>query len=117
MAKFIIVAAVLAFAAGIMVGVNSTSGETSGIEQVLANATPASSDIPQLDEFDPNRMTNIERIDAEIAVLNMLESSISERNAEYEALLSEITGLKAARDILGEEIRGARLVLQQPSGQ
>ena len=110
MVKFIIVTAVVALAVGIIIGVNSKPDSTPRIGQVLSNATPASADVPQLGESDPDRMTNVERIYAEIAVFNMLAAGISELNEEYEALISEITGLKAARDTLKTEIAAPEFV-------
>lgn len=109
MAKIIVVTAVLALALGIMIGVNARSGTPPSAAQILSNATPASADVPQLDS-GPTRMTNVERIDAEIVVLNMLAAGISELNEEYEGLISEVTGLKAIRDTLKGEIRGGDLV-------
>ncbi len=117
MAKFIVVTAVLALAVGIVIGVNSEPDNTTRGGQVLSNATPASADVPQLDESDPDRITNVERIDAEIAVLNLLRASISERNKEYEALISEITRLHTIRAILEGEIEAAQFVSGLTSGQ
>ncbi len=117
MAKFIVVTAVVALAVGIIIGVNSKPDSPPRNGQVLSNATPASSDVPQLDESGPIRMTDVEKIEAEIAVLNLLDSSISERNEEYEALISEITRLHTIRAILEGEIEAAQFVSGLTSGQ
>jgi hypothetical protein len=106
MLKFIVVAAAVAFAVGIVVGVNLSSSGTSGTEQVLNIATPASYDVPQLDASDPRQMMNDEQLDTQIEVLNILGSSISYRNAEHRLLISEIARLQMLKADLEAEIDG-----------
>ena len=112
MLKFIVVAVavVVAFAVGIIVGVNSSSSGTSGIEQVLNNATPASSDVPQLDASDPRQMTNSDQLNAQIELLKWLNSNVSNRNAERQLLISEIARLRTMKSDLEAEVDGAVFV-------
>ena len=108
MLKFIIVAVavVVAFAVGIIVGVNSSSSGTSGIEQVFNNATPASSDVPQLDASDPRQMTNSDQLNAQIEPLKWLNSNVSNRNAEYQLVILEIARLQTMKSDLEAEVDG-----------
>ena len=117
MLKIIVVAAVVAFAVGIIVGVNSTSDRTSRVEQVLTAAAPTSSDVPQFDPSDPGRLTNVEKIGSEITVLKLLENRIAERNVEYEALISEINRLRTIEATLAEEIEKEVFLPRRFSGQ
>ncbi len=110
MLKFIVVAAVVAFAVGIIVGMNSSSNGTPGIEQVLNNATPASSDVPRLDASDSRQMTNGEQLDTQIELLKVLSSEISYRNAEHQLLISEIARLRMMKADLEAEVDGAVFV-------
>ena len=117
MAKYIAVAAVVALAVGIIIGVNSNPDSTPWVGQALSNAIPASADVSLLDETGLGRITNAERIDAEIGVLNLLadaiadqDATLSEREEKYEALISEITRLTTIRDTLQGEIEAVQLI-------
>ena len=76
----------------------------------LDKLTAAGEVVLQPDAADPDQMTNLERIDAEVAVVKLLTNTISELDEEYQALISEISGLKAARDILKAEITSPEFV-------
>ena len=104
MLKFVVAATVVAFAVGIFVGVNSTSKDAPSTGAVLSSAISANTDVPGPDNTAPDRMTNIERLDAEIAALNMLENGIAERNDEYKALISEIARLLTVKSTLEVEL-------------
>ncbi|MCH8102735.1 MAG: hypothetical protein IIB28_06235 [Chloroflexi bacterium] len=88
----------------------SSSGGTSGIEQVLNNAAPASSDIPLLDASDPRQMTNSDQLNAQIEPLKWLNSNVSNRNAEYQLLILEIARLQTMKSDLEAEVDGAVFV-------
>ena len=111
------VAAVVAFAVGILVGVNSTFNDAPSTGAVLSNAIAANTDVPGPGDTSPDRMTNIERLDAEIAVLNMLEHGIAERNDEYKALISEIARLLTVKSTLEVELGEAVFVPRVASGR
>ena len=117
MLKFVVVAAVVAFAVGILVGVNSTSNDAPSTGAVLSNAIAANTDVPGPGDTSPDRMTNIERLYAEIAVLNMLENGIAERNDEYKALISEIARLLTVKSTLEVELGEAVFVPRVASGR
>ena len=117
MLKFVVVAAIVAFAMGIMVGLNASSGDAPSGEQVLSSAIPANTDVPRPDDTSPDRMTEIERMKAEIAVLNVLEKSIAAHNGEYEALITEITRLQTIKATLEGEIEAATFLSRATLGQ
>ena len=117
MLKIIAVAAVVAFAAGIMVGLNASSDGAPSGEQVLSSAISANTDVPWPDVTSPDRTSEIERINAEIAVLRVLERSIAERNGEYETLITDITRLQTIKSALEGEIEAAVFLSGAASGQ
>ena len=103
MLKFIIVAVAVAFAIGIVVGLNAAPDSTPSVGQVLGNAVPANAAIPQSPNTSSVGMTNTENSDAEIMLLKLLEASIAERNNEYRVLISEIARLQLIKITLKGE--------------
>lgn len=117
MLKFVAAAAVVAFAVGILVGVNSTSNDAPSTGAVLSRAIAANTDVPGPGDTSPDRMTNIERLGAEIAVLNMLKNGIAERDDEYKALISEIARLLTVKSTLEVELGEVVFVPRVASGR
>ncbi len=117
MLKFVVVAAVVAFAVGIVVGLNATSDGALSSRQILSSALPENTDVPRPDNTSPDRMTEFERIDAEITVLKLLEDRIAQQNGEYEALILEIARLETTKTTLEGELADAVFVSGAASGQ
>ena len=104
MLKFIVVAAVVAFAVGIIVGTNSTSGNASLTEQVVSDAIPAESIAPQLTKTETDLLATLDSFSDELALLRMIESGIAQRSEEYEALNLEIVRLAVIKTALEKEL-------------
>ena len=94
MQNIIILAAVAVFTVGIIVGVNSISFNSSSGEQDFSDATPASLDIPKLDESDVRRMTNSDQVGTRINLLIWVNSQIAKAEAMNQPPVSELTWLR-----------------------
>lgn len=117
MLKFVVVAAVVAFAVGIVVGLNASSDGAPSGEQVFSSASPASPDVARPGNTSPIRMSDVEKLDAEITLLDMLEKSIAKRNDEYETLNKEIARLLMIKVTLEGELGEAVFISGAASGR
>ena len=117
MTKFMVAAIVAAFAVGILVGLSTRSESAALGGQVLNSAIPAQSDVAQLEDSDPSRMTSLDKLDAQVALLNILQASLIERNVEYEELIAEIERLTTIKATLEEELAETAFVPGRPLGQ
>ena len=104
MVKIIVISAVLAIAIGTLVALTTGPTGSSTIGGVIRSGASPESTVPQPLGSVSTQISGVDRISTEIALLNLLESSISERNKEYEQLVSEITRLKTIRDTLQAEL-------------
>lgn len=114
MLKFVVVAAVVAFAVGIVVGLNASSDGAPSGEQVFSSASP---DVARPGNTSPIRMSDVEKLDAEITLLDMLEKSIAKRNDEYETLNKEIARLLMIKVTLEGELGEAVFISGAASGR
>lgn len=117
MLKFVVVAAVVAFAVGIVVGLNASSDGAPSGEQVFSSASPAIPDVARPGNTSPIRMSDVEKLDAEITLLDMLEKSIAKRNDEYETLNKEIARLLMIKVTLEGELGEAVFISGAASGR
>ena len=117
MLKFVVVAAVVAFAVGIVVGSNASSDGAPSGEQVFSSAIPAIPDVVRPGNTSQIRMSDVEKLDAEITLLNVLEKSIAKRNDEYQTLINEIARLLTIKVTLEGELGEAVFISGAASGQ
>ena len=94
MVKFIAVAAVMAFAVG-LIRVNFRSTSDRPVAEVASNAIPANSSAERPEDSSRTQTVTSDEFSENVDLLKSLEISIGKRNREYEDLIAEINKLTA----------------------